>query len=608
MYCHTHHSLVKAHDMCDGCLCSFLDKLENKIKEDSECRRRCSCCSIPYRNRTLALKMLRNKRTVEFDIDLVLPKVKDKHGKPPLSKNSVDGLSHIGYNEVKITSDTESEIPFSEDDDKKSLSKGVNDVKEELLSRCIQGSLSKNLSEFDTDEKLFMNSQVKNTQSTTGIGHGLEEISWTQVEVKPNSSETSINLVPVEDLITKLDAPDNSSYASNGDATKSISSNDTGLKSNNIMNDRPKIPLPLPPTSESNSKLPEDLKTRLSQMQNGKLNESTWNESDDQSKMSDTSSSNGFPILPSQIDGSLAEIEGESAIDRLKRQIEMDRKSMIVLYKELEEERNASAIAANQAMAMINRLQEEKASMQMEASQYLRMMEEQTEYDQEALQKLNDLLAEKDDEIQDLEATVDLYRMQYGDEPLSCRGTESFDSQEREFTPVSTPRFIRSRGRDIGKTLVKNTVLDFEDEKFHISDCLQRLERKLRQFARSEKEGDDAVANKNDDITKEEMPSTPSFESIPFSIKQAFKESRLRSVSSYNDRQFQTGGKNSNDVNALGHEILQLHSRLEALEEDRNFLEHAVSSLRNGSSGIQFIQEIASHLRELRNLWSTQQE
>lgn len=39
------------------------------------------------------------------------------------------------------------------------------------------------------------------------------------------------------------------------------------------------------------------------------------------------------------------------------------------LYDELEEERSASKIAANQTLAMINRLQKEKATIQMEALQ-----------------------------------------------------------------------------------------------------------------------------------------------------------------------------------------------------------------------------------------------
>lgn len=79
-------------------------------------------------------------------------------------------------------------------------------------------------------------------------------------------------------------------------------------------------------------------------------------------------------------------------------------------YKELEEERNASAIAVNQAMAMITRLQEEKAALYMEALQCLRMMKEQVEYDGEALQNASDLLTEKEKHIQDIEFELESYR------------------------------------------------------------------------------------------------------------------------------------------------------------------------------------------------------
>ncbi|XP_015891374.2 probable myosin-binding protein 4 [Ziziphus jujuba] len=89
---------------------------------------------------------------------------------------------------------------------------------------------------------------------------------------------------------------------------------------------------------------------------------------------------------------------------------------MAVLFKELKAERNASEIATNQAMAMITRLQEEKASLHMEALLYLRMMEEQAEHDVEALEKANDLLAEKEKEIQDMEAELEFYRLNFPDE------------------------------------------------------------------------------------------------------------------------------------------------------------------------------------------------
>lgn len=139
-------------------------------------------------------------------------------------------------------------------------------------------------------------------------------------------------------------------------------------------------------------------------------------------KNSEASSEIGMQILQKRItlernesnlslDGSIvSEIEGESVVDRLKRQVEYDRKSMNALYKELEEESNASEIAANQAMAMITRLQEEKATLHMEALQYLRMMEEQSEYDVEAIQKAHDLLATREKEVQDLEAELEIYR------------------------------------------------------------------------------------------------------------------------------------------------------------------------------------------------------
>lgn len=82
--------------------------------------------------------------------------------------------------------------------------------------------------------------------------------------------------------------------------------------------------------------------------------------------------------------------------DLLKHQVEYFQRCARDLMKELEEERNASAIAANQTMAMIMRLQEEKATLHMEALQFLRMMEEQAEYDVDALEKANDLLAERE--------------------------------------------------------------------------------------------------------------------------------------------------------------------------------------------------------------------
>ncbi|KAH0865999.1 hypothetical protein HID58_083210 [Brassica napus] len=73
-----------------------------------------------------------------------------------------------------------------------------------------------------------------------------------------------------------------------------------------------------------------------------------------------------------------------------------------------------NAVAANNAMAMITRLQAEKAAVQMEALQYQRMMDEQAEYDQEAVQSLSGLLVKREEDMKELEAEVEAYRLRYG--------------------------------------------------------------------------------------------------------------------------------------------------------------------------------------------------
>ncbi|KAF8086949.1 hypothetical protein N665_0607s0011 [Sinapis alba] len=145
-----------------------------------------------------------------------------------------------------------------------------------------------------------------------------------------------------------------------------------------------------------------------------------------------------------------SDIEGESLVNLLKQQLEHDRKSLRDVSKELEEERNASAIAANQAMAMITRLQEEKAALHMEALQYLRMMDEQAEHDVDALERANDVLADREKEIQDLEMELEYYRVKYPDEPreeiLASMGVleniETFGNSTTDETSEKVPTGI----------------------------------------------------------------------------------------------------------------------------------------------------------------------
>ncbi|XP_011028725.1 PREDICTED: uncharacterized protein LOC105128660 [Populus euphratica] len=108
------------------------------------------------------------------------------------------------------------------------------------------------------------------------------------------------------------------------------------------------------------------------------------------------------------------EVDDDSILHQLKKQVRLDRKLLVALYMELDEERSASAVAATNAMAMITWLQAERAAVQMEAIQYQRMMEEQAEYDHEALQATRDILSKREEQIKGLEFELMAFREKYG--------------------------------------------------------------------------------------------------------------------------------------------------------------------------------------------------
>ncbi|KAJ8772361.1 hypothetical protein K2173_027538 [Erythroxylum novogranatense] len=176
-------------------------------------------------------------------------------------------------------------------------------------------------------------------------------------------------------------------------------------------------------------------------------------------------------------DGSVSnEVDGESM-----RQVRMDRKSLMALYMELDEERNASAVAANNAMAMITRLQAEKAAVQMEAWQYQRFLEEQAEYDQEALQQAQYLIRKREEEIKALEAELDAYRYQFGafsedeiDEDYQEFKSKSYSSCT-EISNCISPKYSSTEEQNNGESMLNDDQsLSFHEEKG------ERLEYKLR--------------------------------------------------------------------------------------------------------------------------------
>jgi hypothetical protein len=94
----------------------------------------------------------------------------------------------------------------------------------------------------------------------------------------------------------------------------------------------------------------------------------------------------------------------------LEEAVEEERLARASLTVELEEERAASRSAADEAMAMILRLQADKASLEMEGKQYERMIEEKFAYDEEEMNVLKEILFKREREKHFLEKELETYK------------------------------------------------------------------------------------------------------------------------------------------------------------------------------------------------------
>ncbi|CAI9755984.1 unnamed protein product [Fraxinus pennsylvanica] len=371
--------------------------------------------------------------------------------------------------------------------------------------------------------------------------------------------------------------------------------------------------------------------------------------------------------VTSELEGS----EGVVTIDSLKSALRAERKALQTLYAELEEERSASAVAANQTMAMINRLQEEKAAMQMEALQYQRMMEEQSEYDQEALQLLNELMLKREKEKQELEKEFELYRKkvldcetkekmrilkrskdgstQSGFSSASCSNLEDSDGLSADLNQeVKDEESFHSHqeygNHDTPVDAVLNleeSLADFEEERLSILEELKVLEEKLMTLDDEEEQKfedvramEDAHDENGNHLDENGHFSEDNEHANGFSNEMMGKHHSRRKIlgstgksllplfdaindencdfilngncNGYecngNENSYETKFELENKTHAIEEEVDHLYERLQALEADREFLKHCISSLKKGDKGMDLLEEILQHLRNLRNV------
>ncbi|XP_038702477.1 myosin-binding protein 3-like isoform X2 [Tripterygium wilfordii] len=371
------------------------------------------------------------------------------------------------------------------------------------------------------------------------------------------------------------------------------------------------------------------------------------------------------------LDGSvLSEMEGGDpvlTIERLRASVNAERRALRTLYAELEEERSAAAIAANQTMAMITRLQEEKAAMQMEALQYQRMMEEQSEYDQEALQLLNELMIKREKEKQELEKELEIYRIKVSEYEtkeelrlmrsskdgsitgrnsyVSCSYTDDGDDLSIDLnrdtrdedssiccnhdcsinsTPADTVLSLEEVALDCVKhmTALDDSLAEFEEEKLFILDQLKALEEKLIRIDNGEEANsiEHSLEYKVDEHDEYRDCSSPEENGVSMDksyherktmvsmaksllpLLEATPDSESEEKFIHSENAISESAEVELDSNKLAiiEEVDHVYERLQALETDREFLKHCMSSIEKGDKGMNLLQEILQHLRDLR--------
>lgn len=197
-------------------------------------------------------------------------------------------------------------------------------------------------------------------------------------------------------------------------------------------------------------------------------------------KYDDFEKGNEF-FIPGFDFSSVARIEIENECDALREMVSSQQRMVQDLYAELEEERNASASAANEAMSMILRLQSEKAGLQMDLRQFKRFAEEKMSHDQEEMLALEDLLYKREQAIQSLTCEAHAYRyrmMSYGlteaeadgdgerRGPSRSQSMNKISASQYEFPAYDYPPLKCKLNETLVASEVDNEVVDVEKYAF----------------------------------------------------------------------------------------------------------------------------------------------
>ncbi|XP_010453837.1 PREDICTED: myosin-binding protein 3-like [Camelina sativa] len=326
-------------------------------------------------------------------------------------------------------------------------------------------------------------------------------------------------------------------------------------------------------------------------------------------------------VLVSEMDGG----DPLKTIERLRETVRAEQEALRDLYAELEEERSASAISANQTMAMITRLQEEKAKVQMEALQYQRMMEEQAEYDQEALQLLNHLMVKREKEKEQLQRELEVYRekvLEYESKAtnkitITKNNGEAADDDGKkeengeEDTSSETDVDLEKITLDCVQhmSILGESLSEFEEERLVILDQLRVLEDRLVTMQDNDQSAEDPkfsgeFSNSYDQEESYSEHEGQTMASMAKSLLPLLDSAENESEDGYQElaESVEKNFGSESEKLEIIKQVDSVYERLQVLETDGEFLKNCMSSAKKGDKGTDILKDILQHLRDLRTI------
>ncbi|KAJ8497939.1 hypothetical protein OPV22_008491 [Ensete ventricosum] len=326
------------------------------------------------------------------------------------------------------------------------------------------------------------------------------------------------------------------------------------------------------------------------------------------------------------------EIENEAAA--LRETLFSHQRSIQKLQAELEEERSAAASAATETMSMILRLQHEKAEAQMEVRQFKRFAEEKMAHDQQEIAVLEDLLFKRDQAMQALSFEVQAYRhrlLSYGIDILGDAPPSEPQTPDTATTACAVPHFdllpddyppLRCSG-DAGVELDDYPSGETPRER------LQKLEQRIFQLERMPSSSFSNVMDKG--VVVGQSPCSGSRYLRTFSYGSCCSGLNFNNGEEFPavmDRASDYGGRDDmcdrvytvdavhgvsedyvatprelqNRRNLGGEaretEIRKLHTRLQALEADRESMRQTLISVGTDKAQMVLLKEIAQQMQK----------